>query len=289
MSLRAGRVGVAPDQVDAFGNIIAAGGGGGGGGKKIIFGTDAPSNDIGKNGQIYVRRFPLPEDVTFLASLATSGSPYIDTGLKANQGTDFYVKAGYRGNYVIMGTRGDSNYKPCLIARGISGGMGGFKGSANSSASDWCLTGFSSGSTAEIRTFTKLGSGTYDNPHTVNVMIKDATGTRWVNNTFADFQSAGNILLFAMTSGTSVAKDFATIYRATIYQNSVPVADFLPAIDSSGGSNVYAMWESIGKQFYYNAGTGTFSAGAEATPAALEPIMYVKVNDSWVYAGTYLE
>lgn len=52
MALKAGRVGVRPDQVDAQGRII--GGGGGGDSSKIIRGSNVPDVKIGNDGDIFL-------------------------------------------------------------------------------------------------------------------------------------------------------------------------------------------------------------------------------------------
>lgn len=51
MALRAGRVGVRPDQVDSQGYII---GGGGGGTASVFKGNELPAADLGKNGDVYL-------------------------------------------------------------------------------------------------------------------------------------------------------------------------------------------------------------------------------------------
>lgn len=75
------------------------------------------------------------------------------------------------------------------------------------------------------------------------------------------FEPALSIYLFAghVTSGQGVAeKACARMYYAKIWDNGVLVHDFVPVLDSSKRP---AMYDKVERKFYYNIGTGDFSAG----------------------------
>lgn len=59
------------------------------------------------------------------------------------------------------------------------------------------------------------------------------------------------------TSNTQIGK----IYSCKIYDNDVLVRDFVPCITASGEVGLYDL---VGKQFYGNAGTGTFTGSEVA-------------------------
>lgn len=64
-------------------------------------------------------------------------------------------------------------------------------------------------------------------------------------------------VLFATVSGTDI-KYYTDerIYYAKIYVNDELVRNFKPALDEN---NVACLYDTVTKQYYYNAGTGTFN------------------------------
>ena len=69
-----------------------------------------------------------------------------------------------------------------------------------------------------------------------------------------------NLLLFAGNDGGTprYSTDGLRIYSTKIYNNGTLVRDMIPVLDSNG---VPCMYDKVNDQFYYNAGTGSFTAG----------------------------
>ncbi len=66
---------------------------------------------------------------------------------------------------------------------------------------------------------------------------------------------AENMYIFSK-NGSSPA--YMRVYYFQIYENDVLVHDFIPVIDSNG---IACLYDSIEYKFYYNSGTGDFTAG----------------------------
>ena len=101
--------------------------------------------------------------------------------------------------------------------------------------------------------------------HTVsqakNVLTVDRTSYTFTKQTFT---APYSLLLFAThrSSGIKICASAASlkIYSCKIYNNGTLVRDFVPAKNSSGTIGLY---DIVNGAFYANAGSGTFTAGAE--------------------------
>ena len=70
-----------------------------------------------------------------------------------------------------------------------------------------------------------------------------------------------NVTLFAHNMGNSVVQRAAyRVYSFKITQDGVVVRDFVPAKDASG---VACMYDKVSGTFFYNAGSGNFTAGPD--------------------------
>lgn len=71
------------------------------------------------------------------------------------------------------------------------------------------------------------------------------------------------------------------IYSCQIYTGATLVRDFVPCKNASG---VIGLYDTVGRQFYANAGTGSFTAGPEiipdppAAPAGLQTVLAVALQ-----------
>ena len=69
------------------------------------------------------------------------------------------------------------------------------------------------------------------------------------------------LYLFAVnTAGSATLPASMQLYSCAIYDNGTLIRDFVPCKNSSGAVGLY---DTVGAQFYANAGTGTFTAGPE--------------------------
>ena len=91
----------------------------------------------------------------------------------------------------------------------------------------------------------------------VGVYVNDTSIGNWSENVFS---SPYTMLLFARrsSSGTIEEKSKTTIYYLKIYDNDTLVRDYIPVIDSTDRP---CMFDKIGRECYYNQGTGEFLYG----------------------------
>ena len=99
------------------------------------------------------------------------------------------------------------------------------------------------------------------------VMSKDGgaylNGTRLVNPFNSTTLTSSNypITLFTRINNNSGIENNmigGTIYYCKIWDNGILVRDFIPALDSTG---VPCLFDTVTQQFFYNSGTGNFTAG----------------------------
>ena len=87
-------------------------------------------------------------------------------------------------------------------------------------------------------------------------------GSKLKSSFTSPFVSNYGIYLFANNSaGSAIQKTNAKLYSCQIYDNDVLVRDFVPCINASGEIGLY---DSVGKKFYGNAGTGVFTGSEVA-------------------------
>lgn len=92
-------------------------------------------------------------------------------------------------------------------------------------------------------------------------IINDVTQA---NSAIKTFNVNYNMYIFGgnWSGGT---KDITTysLYKFKIYDDNVLVRDFIPCKDPDG---IVCLYDKVSKQYFYNSGTGTFTAGPEANP-----------------------
>lgn len=83
-----------------------------------------------------------------------------------------------------------------------------------------------------------------------------------------------NLVIFAGNdNGSIVGKAKMKLYYCEIYNNGALVRNLIPVLDENG---VACLYDKVSRNFFYNAGTGTFTAGSVAGDAV--PIDYEKVD-----------
>ena len=183
--------------------------------------------------------------------LESTGTQYIDTGLKTN-GSDRFVSYWYSiidtGNYTLYG---------------------GSNGSIDSGerAIFW-----NKGNRIEVATPTSPSSGTVS-PTFYNIwytdrdyVIDDNLSYIKINDTIANrnvsaaFQSKYNFQIFDFTRNgySRLVPSTVRLKQFQWYRNDTLIRDFVPALDSAGTP---CMFDKVEHKFYYNAGTGQFIAG----------------------------
>ena len=99
----------------------------------------------------------------------------------------------------------------------------------------------------------------------------------WTPDT-ATFTVSANMTLFSLNRNGSIAEKLTgKIYFAKLFKAGKPVRDFIPCIDPNGAVGLYDL---VGEKFYTNAVAGNFTAGPEVIWPSNDAI-YVKVNGIW--------
>lgn len=183
----------------------------------------------------------LPDGYTKLAYIQSTGTQWIDTGFKPNQNT--------RAALTV-------DAKPSTAAEWLFGARNG------NTDRTFGLLSYNSryrsdynNSTNEYSTVTPSGKFVVDK----NKNVTTFNGAVGVTAKFGSFQCTYPMFLFANNNaGTAAGFGSFKLYVCQIYDNGTLVRDFLPCINPSGAVGLYDL---VGRKFYGNAGTGTFTAG----------------------------
>ena len=183
----------------------------------------------------------LPSGYTQLEYIQSSGTQYIDTGIKGTSTmrvkVEFMVLGFGPGTTFVFGAQTPEAARYTL---GFTSG-GVFRSDFGSQ--------MSSGDTAQLNTW-------YDADKNGNVCT---IGSGKITNNSATFIGTSNIYLFAR-SYTSLSYSKIRMRSCKIYNGSTLVRDFIPCKNASGAVGLY---DTVEGQFYANAGMGTFTAGPE--------------------------
>lgn len=195
----------------------------------------------------------LPEGYTELEYIQSSGTQYVDTGIKPNQNTRVLMDARLdQGSACYLyGCRGDN-------AAGYNNRFG-IMYTGTFFRSDF---GVGNGLTFPSTIRTSVRYQMDKNKQTCTI------GDASVVNTDVSFQSDLPMYFFCVREGPD-AKYFAslTLYSCNIYDDGVLVRNYQPCINASGEIGLYDL---VSNQFYGNNGTGSFIAGA-VVPPELKP------------------
>lgn len=176
--------------------------------------------------------------------IESTGTQYIDTGVKPSNSTKVDIKFMYNSlNGFVYGSRtsssGSDAHEFIINASGLV--FPQFDGQHNEVSSSYNKIG-------EEYILSNSQSGAYINGN----LIKSY-------NT-ATFSSKHSMFLFGLNQNGTVEyrKFIGRLYYCKIYNGDTLVRDFVPVID---GSNIACLYDKVEKKCYYNVGTGTFSYG----------------------------
>lgn len=187
----------------------------------------------------------LPEGYTEVQYIQSSGTQWINTGLKPNQNT--------RAALTV-------DAKPSTAAAWLFGARNG------NTDRTFGLLSFNSqyrsdynNSTEEYSTVTPSGKFTVDKDKNVTKF----NGTIGVTAKSGVFQCTYPMFLFANNNaGTAAGFGSFKLYVCQLYDNGNLIRDFVPCIDPTGAVGLYDL---VDGKFYGNAGTGSFTAGPVVT------------------------
>lgn len=180
----------------------------------------------------------LPSGYKQLEYIESSGTQFIDTGIKAKNNTKVIAECNitYGTNWVMILGSYDTGAYFSWWANATN--IYAYYGSQN-----------------------KSGNGATGKQTII------ANGSKWSDsaNSFvfsdASFTAPSTMYLFSVhNGGSSYANASMKLYACQIYDNGALVRNFVPCKNSSGAVGLY---DTVEKQFYTNAGTGTFTAGPE--------------------------
>lgn len=198
----------------------------------------------------------LPSGYTQLEYIQSSGTQYVDTGVKPDQTYTLEVK------YQTVQTS----------AGGIS-----------VSDQSWQSNGFGIWCNAVVFGNQTSQDVTLYGADPIEVTLNQGglvvNGEQVWTPTAATFMAAANMTICALNRNGSIAEKLTgKIYYVRLLSNGQAVRDFVPCKNASGAVGLY---DTVEGQFYANAGTGTFTAGPEiipdppAAPAGLQTVLAV--------------
>lgn len=208
----------------------------------------------------------LPSDYTRLEYIESTGTEYIDTGVKPTQNTRVITKIANA---------------PATTEQQLFGSRSG------TSSSDRFLF-LAAGDTKKYRNDFYNNNINIDSafnfPYTFIVDKNKENlylnGKLAGTNTAGTFTGAYNMFIFAAnTAGTANKCQAGTqFYYFKIYENNTLVKYFIPVKNSS---DALGMYDLVNNQFHANLGTGSFIAGPSITNQ-----QYIKINNIWIPIDT---
>lgn len=192
--------------------------------------------------------------------LESEGKQWIDTGIEFDSAKDIVLSAEAEslstGRSVIMGSYYSATNRAIAIEFGgssnnqVGAGRGYVLMKQNGALSIW-----SEKSEINVKRSISLSFTASTRKAVLTFDGVETTGTA-NSGTLAPNSS---ILMFldARPLNASAIQYPLRIYSARIVQDGELVRDFIPVIDKEG---VACMYDKVGKVFYYNKGTGTFTA-----------------------------
>lgn len=225
----------------------------------------------------------LPEGYTELAYIESSGTQYLDTGIKGKNNLEYCTKV----NFPYLSTGGSNGIGgEYLTAAAAYIGMVRANGHYTYL---YHSTAIETNTTLVINTDYEIYSRQYAGDQKVYINgALASSGT--IGNTFT---SSRNIFLFAVCSTNDAADVYGSLkmYYCKIYDNGTLVRDFVPALDPTGKP---CMYDLVSKAPFYNqAATGDdFSYGMLSKPRLIsyieatgtqmiQPLVYVNSGDTF--------
>lgn len=190
----------------------------------------------------------LPSGYQEVDYIESSGTQYIDTGMKLNQdsGVELKVSNITYGSTKLFGSRSSATSNNYSILTTASGMVLDFQNYNNNRLS---------------------ASGLVDPIYlSMNNQKLEANSSSKNIGTYTNFTTPGNAYIFngagSFPAGYTNAK--ARLYYCRLYDNGTLVRNFIPCYRKS--DNVVGLYDIVNNQFYTNAGTGTFTYGNEIQP-----------------------
>lgn len=218
------------------------------------------------NGLNYVKLFGgteqrnLPTGYTQVEFLQSSGTQYIDTGIVPKTTLSAKIK------YNVLQLTSQNNI---AIFGSISSQVGMFAGVASEQPQYYINSG-----AASLPDIPFAINTIREEEYINNAMIR--SGVTYTTNPINENNIS--MILFGRNTGTEATRiGGLRIYYFTLYDNGILIQNLIPARRNS--DSVLGMYDTVTDTFLTNAGTGTFTAGADVTtPTPTNPIDIVCNN-----------
>lgn len=185
------------------------------------------------------------ETYTFLESLQSTGTQYIDTGIKPNANKRFVSTQAQWYTNTQPGCEYSNNYR---YRWGTNG-------------TNQLYVGMGSSNLTSSSTYTHFAKYIFDIKSGA-IKVYDDNGNTLISSTAtASAYANANMPIFGLNRGGTLYYYTLIIYNFKIYDGTTLVRDFVPARRNADGE--LGMYDKANSVFYTNAGTGTFIAGKE--------------------------
>lgn len=192
----------------------------------------------------------LPDEYQEVEWIESTGAQYINTGINLNATTD-----ATEIDYMSLKAEGVSFQVP----------IGSSNASNGANAYHFYIGGTNNISVRNgKRDVTSIGVLWGDGERHVAKIAHDGF---YLDNSFYPItseninQDYSCFVLARNTAGTAAAQCTGRVYRATIYRNGIEIRNLIPCYRIS--DNIIGMYDMVTETFYTNAGTGTFTKGAD--------------------------
>lgn len=196
----------------------------------------------------------IPSGFTRVEYLQSSGTQYIDTGVKYDINKTYQIK----NKIVYTGTQAQSQGNGW-----DAGGQNSISSTGDIPVGSDILARNAIGKVIELTQTINSGSSTLSvyNYIVDGISLPEASRS---HSSLSQYAGNGGYGIFAMYS-TSAYNYFckAKCYKYKILENNVLVRDFIPCVDPLGRA---CMYDLVGKKAYYNQGTGEFTVGRQIIP-----------------------
>lgn len=209
----------------------------------------------------------LPSNFTQLEYIESSGTQYVDTNFKPNQNTKLEIKVQTTqttgGGIAVCDTAWQSN------------GFGVWVNAA----------GYGNATTQNVAFY---GEEPIAAILDRNTLYKD--GELVWTATESTFQTSFNLALMALNrNGSPQEKVTGKIYCCKIWDNGTLIRNFIPCKNDAGE---VGLWDDVNREFYGNAGTGTFATGPvvpqEMAESDIVELEYIQSDgDAYINSGVY--
>lgn len=197
--------------------------------------------EIDSNGKQIIH----PEkEINFVEYIESTGTQYIDTGIKPDSNTTFEMSIALNDVYSIKAIMG-ARVSQTGISYNLFSINGDIRWDYNLEKKHTNLT-YTEGSKINI-------------VKTTNYITVETNGkTATISNNNVAISIPYNIYIFTISQNTGQDSRHAKmrLYYLRIYKNGIIERELLPALDQN---NIPCLYDTVTQQYFYNAGTGTFN------------------------------